>query len=91
MLISRLERAQERGLLLECLEGSVSELGRCINKLELNLLQVSSARMHLKRLANRDHAFLRSRYRSLQDQEVVLHDTVMRESTHRCNSLLRDV
>ena len=47
--------------------------------------------MHHQRFAEGDHTLLGSGHRSLQDEEVVLDDTVMRETTHRCDDLLGDV
>ena len=47
--------------------------------------------MHHQRFSEGDHTLLGSGNRSLQDEEVVLDDTVMREATHGCDHLFSDV
>ena len=47
--------------------------------------------MHHKRFAESNDALLRSGYAAFENQEIVFDNTVMRETTHRCNGLLRDV
>lgn len=47
--------------------------------------------MDHERLTDGDDTFLCSRDRTLEHQEVILHNTVVREATHRRDGLLRDV
>ena len=47
--------------------------------------------MNHERLADGNNTLLGTRDGSLEHQEVVLDDTVVREATHRRNSLLRDI
>ena len=47
--------------------------------------------MDHKRLTKGDHSLLSSRNRSLENQEVILDDTVVREATHRRDAFLSDI
>lgn len=62
-----------------------AKLGACVDEFERNLLEVSSAGMDHKTLAQRDNAFFCARDRSLQHEVVILDNTVVRESTHGCD------
>ena len=59
-----------------------AELRRGINELELNLLQIPTRGVNHQRLADRDDTLLRARDRTLEHEEVVLNNTVVREATH---------
>ena len=47
--------------------------------------------MHHEGFAERDDALLGARDGALEDEEVVLHDTVVREATHGRDGLLRHI
>ena len=47
--------------------------------------------MDHKRLAQCDHTLLGTRDGALEHYEIVLHDTIMRESTHRRDRLLGSI
>lgn len=68
-------------LLLHRLESTVSELGARVDELELDLLQIPSARVDHQTLPQRDNTLLGTRDRALEHNKVVLDDTVMREAT----------
>lgn len=75
-------------LLLLGLERAMAKLGARVDELELHLLQVPSAGVHHQALADRNNTLLRPRDRALEHQEVVLHDTVVGESTQRRDNLV---
>lgn len=62
-----------------------------IDELELNLLQVTAGGVDHERFAEGDDTLLGSGNRSLEDEEIVLDDTVMGEATHGCDGLLGDI
>ena len=68
-----------------------TELRRGIDELELHLLQVTTRGVHHQRLAQSNDTLLGSGNRALENEEVVLNNTVMGEATHRGNLLLGDV
>jgi hypothetical protein len=68
-----------------------TEFARCVDELELNLLQVSSAGMNHQTLAESDDTLLGTRDRALEHDKVVLDDAIMGESTHGCDALLGGV
>lgn len=90
-LVPGLERSQERSLFFEGLEGTVTELGGGIDELELNLLQVPTGSVDHQRLANGNDTLLRSRDRALDNEEVILDNTVVREATNGSDGLLSNV
>ena len=47
--------------------------------------------MDHKRFTKGDHSLLGSRNGSLENQEIILDDTIVWEATHRCDILLGDV
>jgi hypothetical protein len=47
--------------------------------------------VHHKRFTKGDHSLLGSRNGSLENQEIILDDTVVWEATHRRDTLLGDV
>jgi len=83
-----LERSKECGLFFECLESTVTELRGCVDELEVDLLQISATRVDHERFTDRDNTLLGSGYRALEQQEVVLDDTVVGETTHGGDGLL---
>lgn len=90
-LLSPLERTQERMLLRLGLERAVSKLGARVDKFELDFFQIPTAGVDHQALADRDHALLGARDRALEHEEVVLDDTVVRESTQWRDRLVRRV
>jgi len=88
---SRLEFAEEFVLLFASLEFSVSELGRGIDELELDLLEGSSGDLRDHCLAEGDHSLLCSDDTTLEHEEVFFDDTIMREATHWIDLLLGEI
>lgn len=68
-----------------------TEFRRGIDELELNLLKIPTRSVDHKRLADGDDTLLRAGYGALQQEVVVLDDTVMREATKRGDGLLGDI
>lgn len=84
-------RALERLTLSRSLVVTVAELGRGVNELKRNLLQVTARSVDLVRLPDGKHTLLNTGARALDHDKVVLHDTVVREATHGGNRLLGGV
>ena len=68
-----------------------TELGRSVDELELDLLQVPPGSVHHERLAEGDDTLLGTGNGALEHEEVVLDDTVVGEATHWGDGLLRDI
>ena len=68
-----------------------AELRRGVDELELDLLEVSTAGVYHQTLPDGDDTLLGSGDRALEHHVVVLHNTVVRETAHGCDGLLRDV
>jgi hypothetical protein len=77
-----LEGTHEGVLLLLGLETSVSELGRGVDPLELDLLEGLAGSVGEERLAESHDTLLDTRARSLDHDEVILDNTVAGESSH---------
>ena len=69
-------------LLRRCLVSTVTELGRGVDPLELDLLQRSPAGVYEHGLAESHDPLLDTRAGTLEDNEVVLDLTVADEATH---------
>jgi len=69
----------------------MAELRGGIDELKLDLLQVTARGMDHERLAKGDDTLLGSRNAALENEEVVLDNTVMREATHGSDELLGDI
>jgi len=69
----------------------VAELRGGVDELELDLLQIATGGVDHERLAESDDTLLGSGDRSLEDEEIVLDDTVMGEATHGRDGLLGDI
>lgn len=69
----------------------MAELGRGVNELERNLLEVTARGVDLVRLADSQNTLLHTRAAALDHDEVVLHHTVVGEATHGGNGLLGGV
>ena len=68
-----------------------SELGRRIDELECDLLEVPTRRVDHEGFSKSDHTLFGARNGPFQHQEIVLHDTVVWEAAHGCDGLLGDV
>ena len=68
-----------------------TELGRRVDELEVDLLEVTTRGVNHERFADGDDTLLRPRNGALQHEVVILHDTVMGETTHGRDGLLSDV
>ena len=69
----------------------MAKLGRGVNELERNLLKVTARGVDLVRLTDGKNTLLHTRAATLDHDKVVLHNTVVREATHRGDRLLRRV
>jgi hypothetical protein len=69
-------------LLRRCLVGTVSELGRGIDPLELNLLERPPACVNEHGLAQSHDTLLNTRAVTLEQKEVVLDLTIADKATH---------
>lgn len=87
-LIAYLERPQKRSLLLDSLELAMPKLARRINKLQRNLFQIPSAGVNHQTLPDSQDALLGAGDRTLEHEEVILHDSVVRESTEGSDALV---
>lgn len=86
-----LERPQERSFFCRGLEGTVTELRGRVDELEIDFFEIPAGGVNHERLAEGDDTFLGTGDRTLEHQEVVLYNTIMGETTHGCNQLLRDI
>ena len=68
-----------------------TELGRSVDKFELDLLEIPARGVYHERFPDGDDTLLGARNRALQHEEVVLDNTIMREATHGSDGLLRDI
>ena len=75
-------------LLWGCLESPMSKLGRGVNKLKLDVFQSNTRSLFQERLTKGDNPFLGSNNPTLDHQVIILHNTIVRETTHRCNVFL---
>ena len=69
----------------------MAELARRVNELERDLLKVTTRGVNLVRLADRENTLLHTRAAALDHDEVILDNTVVRETAHRGDRLLRRV
>jgi hypothetical protein len=68
-----------------------AEFRRCVNELELNLLKITTRSVNHEGFPEGDDTLLSARDRALEEEEVILDDTVVGEATHGSDRLLRDV
>jgi len=85
------QRTQELALLLGGLEAAVAELGRSIDELEVDRLEVGALGGRDDRLAESDGPLLRSGDATLEHHPVLVDRTVVREATHGCDGLLGEI
>ena len=69
----------------------MSHLGRCVDELEVNLLESGSGNLGQERLSERDDALLGSHNATLEHDEVFMDLTVVGESAHGGDGLLGQV
>lgn len=69
----------------------MAELGGGVNELELHLLQIPTRGVDHEGFAEGDNTLLGSGDGALDDEEVILDDTVVGEATHGGNDLLGDI
>ena len=86
-----LNTAVELPLLLCRLEPTVPELRRGVDELERDLLKRAARRLRHKRLAQRDQSLLHADHRTLDHHIVLIDLTIVRETTERGDSLLREI
>merc|ERR1719230_1747 len=86
-----LENAQEVLLFLVGLEAAVAELGSRIDQGQPDLFGGGPLGLREERLADVEDALPDADARAFEHDEVLLHHTVVRETAHRVDRLLRDV
>lgn len=86
-----LEGTHESLLLGSSLETTVTELGRGIDELELNLLESGTLGVGDEGLADGDNTLSGTSNTTLDHQEIFVDETVVRETTHGGDSLLSDI
>lgn len=82
------EWSHKRLLFLDGLEATMAKLGGCVDELQINLLQGTSARLHKQRLAQSQHPLFGPNHTALQHDEVVGHLSVMDKATQGGNALV---
>merc|ERR1719203_770834 len=90
-LLRLLGRAKESVLFGLRLEATVSKLGGGIDELELNLFQSRARGLRKESLAQGDDTLLGTDNTTLDHDEVVVNNTVMRETTQGCDGLVGDI
>ena len=68
-----------------------TELGRCVDELEVDLFQIPTRSVNHERLAKSNDTLLGTGDGTFEHQKVGFHHTIVGEATHGGNSLLRDV
>lgn len=86
-----LEGTHESLLLGNSLETTVTELGRGIDELELNLLESGTLGVGDEGLADGDDTLLGTSNATLDHQEILVDNTVVGETTHGGDILLSDI
>jgi len=86
-----LERSHESKLVGACLEATMTKLGAGIDELEVDLLGETLAGQSKQRPSESQHSLLGSLAGSLNHQEVLLHLTVVNESSHGSDRLLGNI
>lgn len=86
-----LERTHKGQLVGGGLEATMSHLGRGVNELEVDLLQRRPAGVDEQGLAQSEDALLAANAAALQHQEVVVDLTIMGETTHGGDGLVRQI
>jgi hypothetical protein len=86
-----LDNTEETSLLVRSLEATVSHLGRSIDELEIDLLQSVSGYLWEKGFSKSDDSLLWAHDATSNHDPVLIDFTVVRETTHRGDSLLGEV
>ena len=81
-----LEFSHEGLLFGSSLEATMSELGRGVDPLEVDLLEGDTLGVGAERLPEGDRALLHSKASSTEHDEVLSHDTVVSEATLQTNT-----
>merc|ERR1719429_140581 len=90
-LLVFLERSHESSLLGVGLESSVAELGGGVDELEVDVLQSSLLGVGQERLSQGQDSLLRSNAATLEHDEVLLDLSIVRESSHGVDGLVRQI
>mmetsp|Transcript_5486 Transcript_5486/g.6689 ORF Transcript_5486/g.6689 Transcript_5486/m.6689 type:complete len:248 (+) Transcript_5486:35-778(+) len=83
--------AHKFGFLFSGLESSVSKFTCSINKFECNFFGRVSASLSQKSLSESDNTFNRTNNGTTDHDPIVFDDTIMRETSHRCDFLLGQI
>ena len=83
-----LELAEKPLLLLGCLEATMAELRRCVDELQLDLLQGQTRGLLQEGLTEGHHSLLRANTATLNHQVITLHNAIVGEATHGSDVLL---
>jgi len=86
--LSGLATAEEAFLLFRGLEATVTELGSGIDELEVDLLQSGTRLLREERLTESQDTTLRANNATLEHQELLVDDTVVREAANRGDGFL---
>lgn len=89
--MANLAGSEDLVLLLEGLEATVAELGGSVDELEFDLLVHPRASGGEDALAENDRSLLATKDLTLEKEEVVVDNTVVREATHGSDFLLNGV
>jgi len=79
------------GLLIAGLESSVSKFGGSIDELQLDLFQSSTACLNVQGLSEGNRSLLGARNLTLDHAVVVLHNTIIKETTHKYDGLFGEI
>ena len=83
--------SEELVFFLDGLESSVSDFGRSVDELEIDDFLSGSVGLSDDRLSEGQNSLLRSNCAALDHEEVVVDDTVVRETTERSDGLVGDI
>jgi len=85
------ESSQELVLFLDRLETAMTILGRGVDELEIDGLQVAATSRGKDALAESDRSLARSSNATLEHDPVLVDNTVVRETTNRSDGLLSEI
>ena len=85
------ERSHKGHFVLLCLEATMTHLGAGIDELELDLFKGLPLGVNKEGLSQSEYTLLGSDTASLNHDKVLLHQTIMRESTHGVDGLVGQV
>jgi hypothetical protein len=90
-LLLLFEHADVEILLLLGLEAAVTEVGRGVDELELDLLERVAERLRVQRLAERDDALDVAWHAALEHDKVVVDDAIVDEAAERGDLLVGEI